>query len=268
MPKSNPILCTSIAASIGGMGVLLHNRAYQDAKINAVYVSFEPSGAKEAVCAMRALGIRGMGVTMPYKVEVMDYVDQLDAAAQEIGAVNTIVNDNGILTGYNTDWVGAITGLLSAGSLRAKSAALFGAGGAARAILYGLLREGSSVCCYNNNPDRGEALCSDFQIPYGGAIKDYRKEGYDIIVNATPVGFRTSETLLTADQFPSGALVLDAVFRPLDTTFAKEAAKAGCTVVHGYEMLIHQAIAQDELYLGITPSYQVMKDVLYQILGE
>ena len=138
MPGSKPILCGSIAGKIGGLGVVMHNRAYQKAGLEAVYVSFEPTGAKEAVEAMRNLGIRGMGVTMPYKTEVMEYLDEIDETAAAIGAVNTIVNDQGKLTGYNTDYRGAIDGLLEETELRDKKVALFGSGGVGRAILYGL----------------------------------------------------------------------------------------------------------------------------------
>lgn len=264
MPRSSPILCGSIAGSIGGTGVLLHNAAYQAAGIPYCYVSFEPSGAEAAIAAVRALGIRGLGVTMPYKIEVMQYLDRLDETARQIGAVNTIVNDAGVLTGYNTDWTGAVEGLRAVTEFRGRRAALFGAGGAARAILYGLIREGAQVDLFNRDAQRGRELCARFpNATYAGNMSEFDKTaGYDIVVNATSVGFQSGETLLRAEQFPPEAAVLDVVFKPFDTAFAAEAEKAGCRVVPGYTMLILQALAQDELYTGQRLSYEVMERVL------
>lgn len=268
MPRSSPILCGSIAGSIGGTGVLLHNAAYREAGISYTYVSFEPSGVKEAVDAMRSMGIRGLGVTMPYKIEIMPYLDCLDETAKEIGAVNTVLNENGILTGFNTDWIGAIDGLKQVTSLTGKRVALFGAGGVARAILYGLIREKAEVELYNIDRNQGEALCSQFGIFFGGDILQYDKSrGYDVVINATSVGFQTKDTLLVSEQFPSGAVVLDVVFKPFMTSFAAEAEKAGCRVVRGYTMLILQAMAQDELYTGQRLSYDVMERTLLEQLS-
>lgn len=268
MPRSSPILCGSIAGSIGGTGVLLHNAAYREAGIPYTYVSFEPSGAKEAVDAVRSMGIRGLGVTMPYKIEIIPYLDRLDETAKEIGAVNTVVNENGILTGYNTDWIGAVDGLKQVTGLKGKKVALFGAGGVARAILYGLMREKAQVELYNIDLSQGEALCSQFGIPFCGDISKYsRLRDYDVVINATSVGFQTKDTLLTAEEFPWGAVVLDVVFKPFMTTFAAEAEKAGCKVVRGYTMLILQAMAQDELYTGQRLSYGVMERTLLEQLS-
>lgn len=267
MPTTNPVLCGSIAGTIGGLGVLMHNRAYRHDGIPCTYVSFQPRDAQSAVEAMRALGIRGLGVSMPYKVEIMEYLDRLDETAREIGAVNTIVNDGGILTGYNTDWAGAMGALGEITEIRGKKAALLGAGGAARAILYGLLREGAQVELYNQSEERGRALGSRFQVPYLGPPSTFQGR-YDIIINATSVGYRTQDTLLTAPDFPAGAAVLDVVFQPLETVFLKEAVKAGCKVAPGWEMLILQAIAQDELYLNTRPSYAIMKETLMEKFGK
>lgn len=263
IPKSKPILCGSIAGSIGGTGVLMHNAAYRAAELPYTYVSFEPSDAKSAIQAVRALGIRGLGVTMPYKQEVMQYLDELDETAKVIGAVNTIVNTDGILKGYNTDWIGAIEGLKKVTELSGKKTALFGAGGVARAILYGLKKENADVEVYNILEDEGKNLCNTFQVPFMGDISNYSKEKkYDIIINATSVGFQSTETLLMTEDFPTDAVVLDVVFKPLITVFAEEALKAGCTVVRGYTMLILQAMAQDKLYTGVEPSFDVMASVL------
>lgn len=269
MPRSKPILCSSIAREIGGLGVLMHNKAYQEANLDAVYVSFQPTGAKEAIDAMRALGFRGMGVTMPYKVEIMQYIDKIDDTARKIGAVNTIVNNDGFLTGYNTDYRGAIDALLEETELKNKKVALFGAGGVARAILYGLIKEGADVTVFNIVVDQGKQLCEEMGAIFGGVPAEYSKDqGWDILINATSVGFKSKETLLKKEDFPEGILVLDVVFNPVKTVFADEARKAGCRVIPGTKMLILQAIAQDELYLGIRPSFEAMKAALIEKLSK
>lgn len=268
MPTSKPILCGSIAGTIGGTGVLMHNAAYRAAGLPFTYVSFQPSGAKAAIEAMRCLGIRGLGVSMPYKIEVMDYLDRLDSTARDIGAVNTVVNDDGVLTGHNTDWLGAIDGLKEVTSLPGRSVALFGAGGAARAICYGLAREGASVTVFNRDRDRGAALAREFGATFGGDAAAYDTvDGYSVIVNATSVGFGSDETILTRDRFVPGTVVLDVVFKPFHTRFAAEAAAAGCTVVPGYRMLILQAMAQAQLYTGRRVPYEAMEQALLSSLA-
>jgi len=269
MAKSNPIMCTSIAGKIGGLGVLMHNKAYQKANLNAVYVSFQPSGAKEAIDAMRTLGFKGMGVTMPYKIEVMQYLDKIDVTAKAIGAVNTIVNNDGFLTGYNTDWVGAIKALKEKTNLANKKVALIGAGGVARAILYGLKKENANVTVFNIIESEGIELCRDMDAKFGGLPSEFDKnQNWDVLINATSVGFKSEKTILLASQIPSNIVVLDVVFSPMETRFQKEALKNNNIVIPGYKMLIYQAIAQDELYLNINVDYEVMLDALKEKMGK
>lgn len=261
--KSNPIVCSSIAGKIGGLGVLMHNKAYKDKKINAVYVSFKPTGAKEAIEAMLNLGFRGMGVTMPYKIEVIKYLDKLDETAREIGAVNTIVNDRGVLTGYNTDWIGAIQALEELSTIKGKRVVMLGAGGVARAIYYGLKKKQATVTVFNYLEDEGKKMCEDTGALWGGTLDKFDKDAnYDVLINATSVGYNTNKTILKAANMPSHKIVLDVVFYPLETEFIRLAKQNHNRVASGYKMLIYQAIAQDELYLNIKPSYEVMLEAL------
>jgi shikimate dehydrogenase len=263
MVQSNPIVCSSIAGKIGGLGVLMHNKAYKEAGVNAVYVSFQPESAKGAIQAMKNLGFKGMGVTMPYKLEVIQYLDKLDDTAEKIGAVNTIVNNDGILTGYNTDWVGAIATLKQECDLKGKKVAMIGAGGVARAILYGLNKEEANVTIFNIFEDEAKHLCNEMGADFGGLPKDFNKnDNWDILINATSVGFDSTKTIFTSDQIPSDIIVLDVVFKPMETTFLSEAKKNNNIVIPGYKMLIYQAMAQDELYLSLKPKYEVMLEAL------
>ncbi|MEI8199655.1 MAG: shikimate dehydrogenase [Eubacteriales bacterium] len=263
MAKSFPVVCSSIAGSIGGMGVAMHNAAFAHLGMKYVYVSFEPDNLQQAVQSVRNLGFRGMGVTMPYKLDVIQYLDKLDASAKEIGAVNTIVNDDGILTGYNTDYMGAITALEKVTDLKDRKIAIIGAGGAGKAVTWGLKKYTSNITIYNIFEDEGRAAADKFGVAYAGVpdLLDADTD-YDILVNCTSVGFKTEETILTRDRFRPGSIVLDAVFIPIETTFVKEARVAGCTAIEGYKMLLYQACGQFELYTGVPAPFAVMEKAM------
>lgn len=263
MAKSVPVLCGSIAGSIGGMGVLMHNAAYKALDLNYAYVSFQPDSLEYAMKGMRALGIRGFAVTMPFKQDVIQYLDELDESAKMIGAVNTVVNDDGILKGYNTDWTGAIKCLEEVTDIKDKKVVVLGAGGAGRAVIYALKKYTKDILVYNIDEPQGKEVSDYFGVKYAGAPADFNQSAdYDILINATSVGFKTTETVLTAEQMKEGKIVLDAVFIPIETTFVKIAKRLGCTAIPGYRMLIHQACYQFELYTGMKAPFDVMEKAL------
>lgn len=263
MAKSFPVVCCSIAGSIGGMDVAMHNAAFNHLGMDYVYVSFEPDDLQQAVQSVRNLGFRGMGVTMPFKQDVIAYLDQLDASAQEIGAVNTVVNDAGVLTGYNTDYLGAIRALEQVIDLKDKKIAIIGAGGAGKAVTWGLKKYTSSIMIYNIFEDEGQKAADLFGVKYAGKPELLDADtDYDILINCTSVGFKSTETVLTKDRFKPGSIVLDAVFIPIETTFVKEARAAGCIAIEGYKMLLYQACGQFELYTGVNAPFEVMEKAM------
>lgn len=266
MPKSNPVLCCSIARSIGGMGVKTHNAAFRHMGLNYTYVSFEPTGAKAAVDAMRTLGIRGMGVTMPYKEEIMDYIDHVDDMSKEMGAINTIVNDDGVLTGYNTDVYGAITALLEVTALDGKKVAVMGAGGGAKAVIYGLKQYTNDISLYNRDVARGRSTADRFGIPYAGGTELLTAAtDYDILINCTSVGFKSEDTLLTRDRIRKNSVVMDIIFTPIETVLLKEAKAIGCKTVSGVRMIMHQSYKQFEHYTGVPAPVDVYERVIMEI---
>ena len=251
MSTSKPILCGSIAGSIGGLGIKMHNAAFQALGLPYTYVSFEPTDAKGAIDAMRALGIRGLGVTMPYKEDVVAHLDHLDEISKEIGAVNTIVNDSGILTGYNTDGYGAMSTLLEATDLTSKRCAVLGAGGGGKTIAWALRAYTDQIMLYNRSKERGQAAANRFGIEFGGDLSQVGKWSYDVLINCTSVGFKSDVSPLTSDQLISGALLMDIIFAPAVTTLQKQAQAQGMTVLSGTRMIMHQALKQFELYTGV-----------------
>jgi shikimate dehydrogenase len=251
-------------------GVTMHNAAYEAADLPFVYVAFEIHDTREAVLAMRYLGIRGLGVSMPHKIQIMQYLDALDATAERIGAVNTVVNDDGRLTGYNTDWIGALRALREEGNVAGRRAVVVGAGGAARAVVYGLAREGAQVIVYNRTVSRGEELARDFGAGFGGGLDELSSLwDYDILVNATSVGFHApDESVIPAEILGEGKTVLDVVFIPPRSRLVREAQARGGVGISGVRMLVHQAAYQFELYTGEQAPFETMESALLQKIDQ
>jgi shikimate dehydrogenase len=246
----------------------MHNAGYKVAGLPFTYVAFAIEDTREAVLAMRYLGIRGLGVSMPHKIRVMPYLDALDETARDVGAVNTVVNDEGRLTGYNTDWTGAVGALEERTDLAGKRAVVVGAGGAARAVVYGLLRRGCQVALYNRTASRGQALAETLGARFGGDLGDLgRAEGYDILVNATSVGFHAPDaSLIPTSILAEGKVVLDVVFIPPESRLVQEARARGCVVIPGTRMLVHQAAYQFQLYTGVEAPFGVMEEALLETI--
>jgi len=264
MPRSNPVLCGSIAARPSPLGVAMHNAAYRALDLPFVYVAFGVEDTRQAVLAVRYLGMRGLGVSMPHKIAIMQYLDVIDETAAEIGAVNTVVNDEGRLTGYNTDWSGATRAIQEQVEVAGTRSVVVGAGGAARAIVYGLVREQSQVTVYDRTADRGAALAQDLGARFGGTLDSLGAvDDYDILVNATSVGFHApEESIVPPSALRAGKVVLDVVFIPPRTRLVQDAEARGCVAIPGTRMLVHQAARQFELYTGQEAPFEVMENAL------
>ena len=246
-------LCGSIAIKQSNLGSVMHNTAYGSLGVNFFYMPFTVSDCENAVKGIRALNIRGSSVSMPYKQEVIKYLDKLDPIAKEIGAVNTIVNDNGVLTGFNSDWIGAMEALKEVSKLENKKVIMIGAGGAARAIAYGLKINKAETTIFNRTKEKARYLAKEFHLKYGGGINEIKKvNDYDILINATSVGFVPDEkdSVLSLDEIKENKIVMDVVINPMITPFLSYAQKKNCKIISGYRMLIYQALFQIEKYSG------------------
>jgi shikimate dehydrogenase len=256
-------LITSLAAKQNSIGPAMHNAGFEALGLNFVFLPVTTNDIKGGIAGVRGLNLSGTTVSMPHKQTVMQYLDRVDDVARAIGAVNTIANRDGILTGYNSDWVGAMEALKEATGLKGRRVVLLGAGGAARAIVYGLKQNNASVTILNRDAAKARQLAADFGAVFGGTLDDLNGlHDYDALVNATSIGFGTEESPVPAEAIKRGVVVLDAVFVPTHTTFLKFAQERGCTVVPGYRMLIHQALFQFELFTGKKPPFEVMEKAL------
>jgi len=209
----------------------------------------------------------GYSVTIPHKEAVIPLLDEIEPLARRIGAVNTIVTRDGRLCGSNTDWsaaVKAIEDALPAGeSLRGRRVLLVGAGGAARAIAFGLIERGCRVTIANRTKERGVRLAADV----GCTCVDLAAAGsvpYDVLVNGTSVGMHPNvdATPLAQGLLRPGALVFDSVYNPLQTRLLREARGAGCRTVDGLAMFVNQAAQQFELWTGAPAPRELMRAVV------
>jgi shikimate dehydrogenase len=266
---SFPMLCGSIASHPSRVGQAVHNAVFKHLELEFSYVAFGIDDVAGAVAAMRSLGIRGYGVTMPHKVSIMKHLDHLDPIAQEVGAVNTVVNDNGVLTGYNLDWLGAVLALEERGiSLAGKKAFVIGAGGAARAVAFGLKKRGAEVSIFNRTVDRARELATELGVQFGGDLNALSND-YDVLVHTTSAGYVSQPGICIVPEniLLPGRIVMDVVAEPLSTPLLQKANSSGCMTIPGYRMRLHQAAAQFELYTGQKPPLEVMEKALLEAMG-
>ena len=252
MPRSVPTLCGSIMGEPFTFNVRVHNAAYRALGLDYTFVCFGVQDVAGSIQGMRSLGIRGLNVSMPHKQAVMQYLDAIDDTAREIGAVNTIDNRDGKLTGYNTDCIGAVRAVREAmPELAGKRIALLGAGGAGRAIAWGLRNAGASVTVFNRTVGKAEALAKDFGLACGGRLDDFDSAAFDALVNATAAGFRSPDASpVKPDRLAPHLVVMDAAFIPVRSRLIRDAESIGCRTVDGTRMMLHQFCGQIELYTG------------------
>ena len=252
---------------------LMHNAAFAERTMNAVYLPFEVHDVKAFLRRMihprtREMdwNIRGLSVTAPHKFAVMDYLDWIDPQALAIGAVNTIVIDGDTLRGYNTDahaFIDALEGMFGGcGGLAFARCAVIGAGGGASAALWALKQAKADATIFARSAARASALSKRFDVPLMN-LEDAQFDGYDVVINATPLGGAgqfENETPATAPQFRGARLAYDLVYNPFETRFLREASAAGCDTLEGFSMLVTQAEEQFTLWTGaVAPG--VMFDV-------
>jgi shikimate dehydrogenase len=318
---------------------VMMNAVFEALKIPAVYLALQVDDLAEDLATLAKLGVRGLSVTIPHKEPAYRLAVNVDEPSQAMGAVNTLRLQGTRWEGYNTDWIGAITALryainristcshsvaplpdsgnpiaqadtpthhsslISRHSLRGKHALIIGAGGVARAVVYGLKREGALITVSNRGIERGEALARAFDcafVPLSELPHAKGKTAFDIIVQCTPLGLMHKEdpaplldallpraqdptaksqpprakrqepradfTLIPDSFFRPGTVVMDTVYRPLWTPFLRKAQAAGCVVISGAEMLLHQGVAQLQWWFGDLIRPEVVLPIMRQAL--
>jgi shikimate dehydrogenase len=269
-----PVLCGSLSLYPVSLGAAMHTAGYRELGLHYEYIPFRvQDDLAGALRGMRALGIRGLGISMPFKIDVLRLVDEIDPLAQRIGAANTVVNDDGVLHAYNTDGAGALRAMEEAGSIADKRCLVLGAGGAARAIAHTLKEAGATVIIANRTRARGEELAGELDAQ----VLDLREltsgdiAGVDVIINATSVGMDTggsSESPIQPERLHPELTVMDIVYKPVRTALLKAAKDRGAKTIHGGRMLLYQAARQFELYTGQPAPTDAMNRALSSAIDE
>ncbi|MEP6946371.1 MAG: shikimate dehydrogenase [Acidobacteriota bacterium] len=250
----------------------MHNPAFTASGIDAVFVSLLVKDIGEFMRRMvRAetrevdLNFGGFSVTMPHKQSIMPFLDVVTPMAEAIGAVNTVEIEDGVLTGYNTDAYGFITPLLEKfGALEGARVAVFGAGGAARAVVYALKHESTDITIFARDAKKANDLAAEFGVGAAAITnKNLRIGGsFDILVDATPLGMEgplENKALFTADELDGLKFVFDLVTKPADTPIIREAKLAGISTLGGLEMLVAQGARQFQIWTATKPPLEAMK---------
>ena len=210
--------------------------------------------------ALPALGLSGFSVTNPYKVEILEHLDEVEEPAALCGSVNTVVVHDGVLRGSTTDGTGVLVPLKKRMDVKGRAVVILGAGGAARAAALSLGRKGARVTVLARDRQRAAEVASAVGCA-SGALAEAETHAWDVLINATPVGSgrAAGQTPLRAESHRSGTVVLDMVYDPLETRFLREAQAAGCRIIDGLEMLLAQAMAQFETWTGLEAPVEAMR---------
>ena len=257
----------------------MHTAAFKAAgydNYNYIPIPVQSGRLMLAVDGLKGLGFRGANVTIPHKTMIIKYLDAVDADALIIGAVNTIVNDSGIMTGYNTDVTGFLAALAEAEFMPDDcNAVILGAGGAARAVLWGLCkRKAASITIGVRNPLKARPLADDFSIYGSVEVMDWTSDEFqevlkaaDLLINTTPLGMYPKIDEMppvNLKLLPEGALVYDIVYNPAKTKFLQTAESLGYPTLNGLSMLLLQGKESYRLFTGELPDLDVMRKVLEQ----
>ena len=273
-------VCAVIGNPVGhSMSPAIHNAGFDALGLDFVYVACRVEDVRAALGGVRALGnFRGLSVTIPHKIDALQYVDEAPDVDRAIGSINTVIHEGDRLIGLGTDGPGALKALADAGvDLRGLHVLMLGAGGAARAVAYTLawktgLRE---LTILDINEALLQGLTADLARDTEAAIVAAPMSALasamaraDVVIHCTPIGMfpKVDASLVPAELFRAGQVVFDIVYTPLQTKLLREAQAAGCTVIPGVEMFINQAVLQFEQFTGVAAPTAVMRNVLLEQL--
>ena len=247
---------------------VMHNTALAHCGLDGTYLPFRVENIAAAVDGIRGLGIRGASVTIPHKISIMQHLDEIDPIAAEIGAVNTVINRDGVLHGHNSDCTGAVKAIAEQTTVKGRETAVIGAGGAARAIAFGLKQEGAAVTIINRSKDRGKELAGELGCRFIG-LDELQELPFQIIVNATPVGMTpdVDKMPLPTSLLNPDMTVMDTIYNPLKTRLLQEAENTGCTVIDGVSMFVHQGAVQFEMWTSQKAPIDIMRKVVMEELS-
>ena len=249
---------------------VMHNFWFQKLGLKGVYGSFEvpPEEFESAVKAIKVLGIKGVSITIPHKEKALELADEVEESAQKISAVNTFKLENGHLKGYNTDWIGVQKAFEAKGiNLKDKKVVILGAGGASKAVCFAVKNmQAKSIEVYNRTFEKALQLAEKFSVIPKKWEEVFLAKG-DVLINTTSIGLESNQSPVEEEVISRFSVFMDVVYTPLKTKFLKLAEKYG-TIIDGLEMLIYQGAKQFEIWTGVYPPVEEVRDLLIQTLKE
>jgi 3-dehydroquinate dehydratase / shikimate dehydrogenase len=260
--NKNTAIYGLIGSPLKSFGHILHNALIKEEKVNAVYVriQIEPNELDEFFKYASVLGLKGLSVTIPHKEKVMEVIDHIDDKAKEIGAVNTIIFQNGLKEGFNTDGTGAMDAIENKLKVKGKTVVILGAGGTAKAIAYVAYERGAKIVVLNRTIEKAKELAETFN-GIGDSLENFEKySDCDVLINTTPI-----ELPIDPESIKSHMLIMDVSNIPVRTELLQEAINKGCQVVYGYEMWIEQAIGQYKVWYGEKVNLQEARKVFSRL---
>jgi len=274
MTKKYGILAHPVKHSLSPV---MHNAAFKALEVDAQYGVFDirEADVQEFMDQVRHEPISGLSVSLPYKENLIEFLNVVDADVKRIGAVNTVLNKGGSLYGFNTDWIGSNKALEAVCDLNDKTAVVIGAGGAARAICYGLLKAGANVVVMNRTVSKAQAIAVQFAEIFDSEIHsaglDELHTG-DILINATSLWVSDEDGGELPDfcqdfYVQNFDIVMDVFYKPLMTPLLDCASRLGKVVVTGDKMLLWQAVEQFNIWTGLEAPVEVMRETLERGLG-
>jgi len=249
----------------------IHNAAFRELGLDCTYIAYRiPNGELfSGLESLKSIKVTGFNVTIPHKIEILKYLDEIDEDCKVIGAINTVVNNDGKLKGYNTDLQGFLEPIKKRNlEIKNSNVLLLGAGGAARAIVMGFVKEKAiSITIANRTKENAQSLV-DFAQKNGIEAKSCTLDkidpnsGYKFIVNATSIGLKDEPSPIDTSMINQDTVVYDIVYMPMNTNLIKQSKKIGATVIYGYEMLLSQAAKSFEIWHNIKAPYDTMKKAI------
>jgi len=250
----------------------IHNAAFRHLKLEHTYIAYKiPAGELSAgIEALKAIKIAGFNVTIPHKIEMMKFLDEMDTTCKVIGAVNTVLNEDGKLKGYNTDMIGFLDPIKKKNlTIKDSQVLLLGAGGAARAIVTAMVKEKAGKITIVNRTLENANKLAEFAKKIGGnvdtvSIQEANKliTDYKFIINSTSIGMRNEPSPISTENISKNSIVYDLVYQPINTDLIKKSKENGATIIYGYQMLLSQAACSFEIWHKMEAPYDVMKKTL------
>jgi len=250
----------------------IHNAAFRHLKLDHSYIAYKISAGELAagIDSLKKIKIAGFNVTIPHKIEIMKFLDDMDTTSKVIGAVNTVSNENGKLKGYNTDMIGFLDPIKKRNlTIKDSQVILLGAGGAARAIITAMVKEKASKITIVNRTMENATKLAEFAKKIGGNVDIVSLQkankiiaDYKFIINSTSIGMKNEPSALSTENIGKDSIVYDIVYQPINTDLVKKSKENGATIIYGYEMLLSQAARAFEIWHKIEPPYDAMKKAL------